>query len=621
MSNQLTVSMLNVGAANEKPFEFGVGLDSDMILKMSAIAKTTWNSPQIYESVIENLPNNIAYDGDYSEGKKNILRNKDTMFEMSSDKGPAGGRYGSSKEKGVGKKGSLVFSNGSPADAMLRLSTIAGKINENLKDKDEGYNKSDEEVITEFVINIDKYLKNKDSGYSVFLADCTSVTSTHHNKLAEKQDSGEAERFFTEGIFVYTVYCLLIVYKYLEAGNSIGQTQSDDKDIDSEKKKRLAIINRESDVLLLNETSIKLSTGLNIKATGRNTANEGPEEEDLSLSHIITNKDIVTDGSQNIGNTINGMTTVSEAAYVNIKEPNVHIFCIHMNSEDDKDERVIEVTEIIKTIKNHFNKGEKYVISIDTNSSNLTEEHIKKIENSLNVFPVVFFKKGDELRNKNYTTNKIRTYMQSQLKRAGIPGKPGDGVAELDNIDKTTKDVFVTNCNIKIEDSGVYTMAVQDSGLKMVKLDYQTDPTIPNVNYPFDHYAVKIRIDLGPDEYQYQTSEFDWPKPKKEEEQEFGFHPKAEDPEDPEVKKFGFKGNTNNPGFSVNPDGSISVGGGKRRKSKRRTKSKKTKMMKKKSSRKSRAKKAKKSKQMNNAMMNNKSFKKQRKGKKRSKKY
>lgn len=78
--------------------------------------------------------------------------------------------------------------------------------------------------------------------------------------------------------------------------------------------------------------------------------------------------------------------------------------------------------------------------------------------------------------------------MQSQLKKAGIPGEPSD------QIDKTTKDLFVSNLPLK----NAQVMTIE--GDKLVKLDHnknaQENKTIPTGDFPFDHYIVSVEVDL-----------------------------------------------------------------------------------------------------------------------------
>ena len=660
MSNQITVSMLNVGAANVKPFEFGVGLPADLVRDMSLIAKSIWKGEGEYKELlsmirktvpqktIQNIP--CKYKKEEDEYVKEItvilpvnddrLTFQSNLFDMCDKKKDiiSGGRYCSSKEKNIGKH--TVFGSGSAKSVMDRMNIIAGKM--------KSIKGSDEEIIKNIVEKIDYYLGlGEGSSVGVFIKKCADACSTEehegHVTLSDgsKADSNLAQSYYTEGIFVYAIYTLFILYKYIQSKGLLTSEESDTPfnmfgnsdeasqvDISEQKKSMVRQLFEINDVLLLNETGDSI-----FKPSENNLqASDGSEN---SLSQIVIgekNTMIQTEANINNGSIKSagnvGKATVSEAAYAILRHKTsnslIHFFTVHMGSEaKDKEQQKKAVLNVINKVK-ELAGDDKFILGIDTNSSNLKASDIKE---ELTVRPDIFYGQENFGKNMtNYTTSKIRTYMQSQLGKAGIPitrktekirhdrpelnrlyknsieqnnvsSNDTPQEKDIEAIDISTKDVFVTN--LKVDKFDILTYddkeARKHGGQNIraektfVPVDFFQDNTIPTEQYPFDHFIVRIVIDL-----------------------------------DSEIQDFGFKGNTN--GFTVNENGSISVGGGKRRKTKRKTKSNKSKVMKKKSSRKSRVKKGKKSNQMNNAMMNNamtnnKSHKKRSKGKKHSRRH
>tara|TARA_B100000902_G_scaffold396907_1_gene459150 strand:- start:3198 stop:5300 length:2103 start_codon:yes stop_codon:yes gene_type:complete len=346
-----------------------------------------------------------------------------------------------------------------------------------------------------------------------------------------KNNTGLEKYYFKVGLLIYHYLSMLIfIETYFKINdNQINDNQTNpptqttqtfiqflneisdaSKDITDTKDKIVAQMGIDYDIIFFNEInqgackelkkqghvyfsslgSDNNASAIFVKSGKRLSSMVSDENKDLlhSISDTLIKKKYIERLVINFGK------EVKDVCYLHIQ--GIHCFSVHFDSEksktlpEEKEKKYVkhkdkarnnrkdDVVAFIKNTVKSLAKGDKFIIAIDTNSSNLNNTDIVELKDkegkSINHYPTNINDEGD----KNMTVNKTRKYTQSQIKKA-------------DDEDKATKDIFFHNLT-KVNDNesdGIYSVG---DGTKLVKKkDYDT---CPNNKYPFDHFMVALKI-------------------------------------------------------------------------------------------------------------------------------
>jgi hypothetical protein len=163
---------------------------------------------------------------------------------------------------------------------------------------------------------------------------------------------------------------------------------------------------------------------------------------------------------------------IKEACFALDKETATVFICIHNNSNTPK-QAVKDQIELINTAFSKPGIMYKYVLGIDTNSTELTQGDLEELKEHFHYYPTKI--NPGVMDDSSTTTNKHRTILQSQWSKA--------------ETDRSTKDLIITN--IKEFTKNPRIERVTEGNILIT----ETDDLIPDQYHLFDHFIVRGSIE------------------------------------------------------------------------------------------------------------------------------
>ena len=303
------------------------------------------------------------------------------------------------------------------------------------------------------------------------------------------------DKYFNVGLFAYTVFIAKLIYKIISKSKDkwwmTGSIHKDEAigNIKKNKKKQIEELIKKYDIVCLNEVHDDLIDKKDINII------ESNRSKDDTYSCIITKNTFLfpiykpTDKDKDL----DAISSALSSECVIAKFEDIYIICHHAPSfkpgHREKFKTVLK--EISKQLSN-----EKVIYCVDSNSPFTTNGDIQTFDGPFTLSAPVNINENinenkngrtektypaagqDPTSNEYYTTYKERTYLQTQLDKAGLK-------------DKSSKDFIITKGFTKV---GFPLVSRTFGGLKGMiadKADY-TENKIPDENYPFDHHVVSI---------------------------------------------------------------------------------------------------------------------------------
>jgi hypothetical protein len=395
--------------------------------------------------------------------------------------------------------------------------------------------------------NITAFFKKTDI-VSTILSDKISAEDGHisgaiSNETFFKNGThvGLENGYFKVGLLIYQYLSMQIFIKAFSNQHSSQITQflneisTAAKKIIDTKNKIIAFMGKKYDIIFFNE--ISKVNAKELKNTGHVYMSD-LSDDNTSAIYIKSGKRLTSTNTRadsrdllhTIADTlfkkkyieqlvINYGKEVKDVCYLHVN--GIHCFSVHFDSEPKKDKeaakaaakavdkavdnnkktiapfegRATDIVTFIKNIIDSIKPGDKYIISIDTNSSLLSDNDIESAftssqESNLKHFP-------ENINGGNYTVNKTRKWTQAQLSKA-------------DDEDKATKDVFFHNLYKKETSSNlinpqinpqinpilneICTAKIINNGVTLSAVSEDNTDICPNNDYPFDHFIVTLNL-------------------------------------------------------------------------------------------------------------------------------
>ena len=295
-----------------------------------------------------------------------------------------------------------------------------------------------------------------------------SRAKTDENFFFKDKNTGLEKYYFKVGLLIYHYLSMLIfIETYFEIKNNqttqtnqtnqtnqtfiefLNEISDASKKITDTKDKIVAQMGKGYDIIFFNEInqgackelkkqghvyfsslgSDNNASAIFVKSGKRLSSMVSDENKDLlhSISDTLIKKKYIERLVINFGK------EVKDVCYLHIQ--GIHCFSVHFDSEKSsesaKNERKDDVVAFIKNTVKSLAEGDKFIIAIDTNSSNLKIDDINELKRKKGI-SINYYPDNINADNSDMTVNKTRKYTQSQIKKAN-------------NKDLATKDIFFHN--------------------------------------------------------------------------------------------------------------------------------------------------------------------------------